>query len=111
MKTKDIYDCFPNSLLRKMSLQSNTMFHLGGFLNPMDGLVKRFTVLFVKDTEFTGLHLNSFYLSAIIMIKCSGERMLDAVNNYRPDNVMAIPSHFQAVSCVVRNRVRSLTET
>ena len=37
-----------------MSLQSNTMFHLGGFLNPMDGLVKRFTVLFVKDTEFTG---------------------------------------------------------
>ena len=39
---------------RKMSLQSNTMFHLGGFLNPMDGLVKRFTVLFVKDTEFTG---------------------------------------------------------
>ena len=39
---------------RKMSLQSNTMFHLGGFLNPMDGLIKRFTVLFVKDTEFTG---------------------------------------------------------
>ena len=45
---------------RKMSLQSNTMFHLGGFLNPMDGLVKRFTVLFVKDTEFTGKFLVSF---------------------------------------------------
>ena len=30
--------------------------------------------------------------------------MLEAVHKYRPDNVMAIPSHFQAVSCVVRSR-------
>ena len=30
--------------------------------------------------------------------------MLEAVNKYRPDNVMAIPSHFQAVSCVVSQK-------
>ena len=53
--SSNIFPLFPNMIiLRRMSLQSNTMFHLGGFLNPMDGLVKRFTVLFVKDTEFTG---------------------------------------------------------
>ena len=42
---------------RKKNLQLNTMFHLGGFLSPIDALIKKFSLIFINNTEFSGLNI------------------------------------------------------
>jgi len=71
---------------RTISLQSNTFFHMGAFILPFDGgIMNQFTCYFVKDTEFTA------------------ERLLQAVNDYKPAFYMAGPYHVQAISCMEAN--------
>jgi len=71
---------------RTISLQSNTFFHMGAFILPFDGgIMNQFTCYFVKDTEFTA------------------ERLIQAVNDYKPAFYMAGPYHVQAVSCMEAN--------
>ena len=117
---------------RTISLQSNTFFHMGAFILPFDGgIMNQFTCYFVKDTEFTGgkakincanltfylLHSSfcHFPLSAFLFIVLfnilmqtmkqiffSAERLLQAVNDYKPAFYMAGPYHVQAISCMVK---------
>ena len=59
--------------LRTSSLQSNSFFHLGGFVLPFDGGIRnRFTCYFVKDTQFTG---GNFFMSFILNVVFRGENI------------------------------------
>lgn len=87
---------------RSGSLQSNTMFHVGAFLLPLDGGIRnRFACYIVQEKHFSRESPGNKLCSRVKNF-LSAERMIQVIAKYKPLFYMANPYHVQSLSTLVK---------
>ena len=86
-------------MFRSISLQTNAMFHIPAFLNPLEnGIRNRLTCYFLKDFS----RKNIVWFQHIPVIIISAERVLRSVSEYKPILYVGSVHQVKAVSRCVR---------